>query len=444
MNLVISVFQIIAVLAGCLTALASVLLFIRLRWPAAALFIIKLFVSALSPLFMSIGMLVVIVGLATDSVFITLIGLYDVMVFLIHIFRVTRPPDAGSGFDRALGADWESQIQAGQKNFFLPKRMVFSLPAVPKPRLEQNLAFATIPGSDRHLLCDLWQAPEGVNPSGLAFIYLFGSAWYLLDKDLGTRPFFSHLAAQGHLIMDVAYRLSPETDMMGMVQDVKRAIAWMRENAASYGVNPNRIVLAGASAGGHLALMAAYTSHKAQFTPSGLEDRDLSVKAVISLYGPNDLKVCYYHTNQHLTTRSSAGAPKKEVPTRMPGWLIKKMGEDYHRLGMDKGFEKAGALAPLFGGHPDEVPAAYALFSPVNHVDSDCPPTLLILGEHDVITQVEATRVFHRRLVEAGVQSVLHILPQSDHAFDLILPKRSPSSHNAIYDVERFLGVMAG
>ena len=56
----------------------------------------------------------------------------------------------------------------------------------------------------------------------------------MLDKDLGTRPFFAHLASQGHVIMDVAYRLAPETDMMGMVHDVKRSIVWMKEHALAY------------------------------------------------------------------------------------------------------------------------------------------------------------------------------------------------------------------
>lgn len=56
-------------------------------------------------------------------------------------------------------------------------------------------------------------------------MYLHGSAWYLLDKDYGTRPFSRHLAAQGHVIMDVAYRLCPEVDIYEMVGDVKRAVA---------------------------------------------------------------------------------------------------------------------------------------------------------------------------------------------------------------------------
>ena len=63
--------------------------------------------------------------------------------------------------------------------------------------------------------------------SGLAVVYLHGGAWYGLDKDVGTRPLFRHLAAQGHVVVDVAYRLFPETDLPGMVADAKRALAWV-------------------------------------------------------------------------------------------------------------------------------------------------------------------------------------------------------------------------
>ena len=153
------------------------------------------------------------------------------------------------------------------KKHFLSRRTIISLPAVPTPLLEQDISFAIIPGTDRKLLCDLWQPNATVTPSGLAFIYLHGSAWALLDKDVGTRPFFRHLAAQGHVIMDVAYRLAHETDMMGMVNDVKRAIVWMKENSRTYAVNPYTIVVGGGSAGGHLAMLAAYTANNPQFTP---------------------------------------------------------------------------------------------------------------------------------------------------------------------------------
>ncbi len=442
MDIIKLMVQILAAVSGCLAALMSVTLFLRLRWPAPVLWLLKLYASALSPFLALIGVLSAISGLTTGSVFITVIGIYVVLIFFMHIYLVTRPPDPSANFEKAFGLHWKDLINAEQKNHFLPKRSVLTLPAVPDPRLEQNISFATIPDTDRQLLCDVWRPNEKITSSGLAFIYLHGSAWYFLDKDLGTRPFFSHLAAQGHVIMDVAYRFSPETDMMGMLNDVKRAIIWMKEHASTYGVNPDRIVVGGGSAGAHLALLAAYTANNPQFTPKELEGKNISVCAVISLYGPADLEVMYFHTNQHLTTRSTPGRPKKAVPAQMPQWAIKAMGKDYHRLGMDKGFENAGAFAPLLGGHPDECPETYAFFSPVTHVHSDCPPTLLIHGEHDVMAPVKTTRLLYTRLMEKKIPSVIHILPQTDHAFDLQLPQISPSAHSAFYDVERFLAVL--
>ena len=439
---IIIIIQILAGVLGCLAALLSILFFLRLRWPAPAWWFLKLYTSALSPLLALIGVLSLIAGLTTGSVFISMVGMYVALIFCIHIFRVTRPPDSASHFEKVFGLHWEDKLPPGQKNNFLPRRSLLRLPAVPDPRMEQNISFATIPGTDRKILCDIWKPPSTIVPTGLAFIYLHGSAWYLLDKDLGTRPFFSYLAAQGHIIMDVAYRLAPETDMMGMVGDIKRAIVWMKENAGTYGINPNRIVVGGGSAGGHLALLAAYTANNPRFTPKDLLGKDVTVCAVISLYGPTELEAMYYHTNQHLTTRSTPGRPKKAAPTQMPEWIIKKMGKESHRLGMDKGFENAGAFASLLGGHPDECPETYALYSPVTHVHSHCPPTLLIHGEPDMMVPVKTIRFLYTRLVEEKVQTVMHILPQTDHAFDLIVPKFSPSAHNAFYDVERFLALM--
>jgi acetyl esterase/lipase len=435
------IIQIIATILGGLAALMSISIFIRLHWPAPVLWILKLFASALSPLLFLIGVLCAIVGLTTGFILISLIGVYDGLIFFVYIFRVTRPPDVSSGFEQAFGLNWENHISAEQKKHFLPRRTTIKLPAVSIPRMEQDISFATILDTDRKLLCDVWQPNATVTPSGLAFIYLHGSAWSLLDKDVGTRPFLSHLAAQGHVIMDVAYRLAHETDMMGMVNDVKRAIVWMKENADTYGVNPDTIVVGGGSAGGHLALLTAYTAHNPQFTPKELAGKDISVCGVVSLYGPTDLEAMYYHTNQHLTTRLNTESAKKTVPVQMPEWIIKKMGSAYHRFHFDKDFANAGVFASLFGGHPDECPEPYVLFSPVTHVHAQCPATILIQGEHDLMASVKTTRCLRTRLVEEKVPIVMHILPQTDHAFDLVLPKISPSAHTAIYDVERFLAL---
>ena len=128
----------------------------------------------------------------------------------------------------------------------------------------------------------------------------------------------------------------------------------------------------------------------------------------------------------------------------MPDWMIKRMGKEYYRLNMDKGFVNAGGtFTTLLGGHPDECPERYAFFSPVKHVHSHCPPTLLIHDEDDVMAPVKSTRILYTRLVKKKVPTVMHIFPQTDHGFDLILPQASLTAHNAWYDIERFLALQA-
>jgi acetyl esterase/lipase len=127
----------------------------------------------------------------------------------------------------------------------------------------------------------------------------------------------------------------------------------------------------------------------------------------------------------------------------MPAWIKKKMGADFHRLGMDKGFVNAGAIPPLMGGYPDECPQTYKLFTVATHVHPGCPPTLLIHGKHDIMAPVKSTIELYNRLTKAGVVTILHLIPQTDHAFDMPFPKISPSVHNVIYDVERFLALHA-
>jgi acetyl esterase/lipase len=435
------ILQILSGALGTVAAVASLLLLIRFQWPAPALWFSKLYVSALSPWLAAVGGLSLLTGFVTASVYNVVAGLYVLLVYGIHMFLVTRSPAEGSGFSHAFGKDWAERIAAPKKKNFLPARFKFTVPAVAEPQVNRDIVYDTI--DNRDLLCDVWQPPKQVAPSGLAFIYLHGSAWFLLDKDVGTRPFFRHLAAQGHVIMDVAYRLYPETDMMGMLHDVKRAILWMKEHARQYHVNPDRIVIGGGSAGAHLALMTAFTSNNMAYREPDLAHKDDSVAGVVSIYGPADLEAMYFHLNQHLTTREVPGRPKKKVPTEMPAWMKKSMGADFYRLGFNKNFEHVGAFAYMFGGHPDECPEMYKRFSPLALVHDHCPPTLLIHGAHDIMAPVKSTVELFKRLNEVHVPTVIHVFPQTDHAFDLQMPNLSLATHNAWYDIERFLALLA-
>jgi acetyl esterase/lipase len=232
----------------------------------------------------------------------------------------------------------------------LRRRWAWHLPAAPEARWQRDVPFWTLPDSGRRLLCDLWQPPRGVAPSGLALVFLHGGAWSLLDKDVGTRWIFRHLAAQGHVIMDVAYRLYPETDMLGMVGDVKRAIAWMKAQAPAYGVNPERLVVAGGSAGGHLALLAAYTPRDGALAPDDVGETDLSVRAVISCYGPTDLRAYFDHTQQN-TWGHLGQAPEAHPPCPL---IRSVLGTSYERLGL--GTTGAGGRRSRCSGHTGNHP----------------------------------------------------------------------------------------
>lgn len=415
---------IIAYLLSLLCLILNVSLFLNLRPPYSFYFVaFQLAAAALSPFLMVLGLLGASLGWLSRAPVAVGAGLLGVGISLIYILLVIRPQP---GFDRAFGKDWSSQIPPSRAAQLLKRRWGLGLRRTEEPSWERDIAFWTIPGTDRQLLCDLWQPPAGVERSGLAFIYFHGSGWWVLDKDVGTRPMFRRLAEQGHVIMDVAYRLCPEVDIYGMIGDVKRAVAWMKANAGPYGVDPERVVLGGGSAGGHLALLAAYAPDHPLLTPPDVQGSDLTARAVVSYYGPTDLGACYRKTRQERLVN----LPRVEVG--LPGAAT-----------MKKNMTGAGRLDTLLGGHLQEVPEMYELASPVTHVHTGCPPTLLVQGETDVITPAAATRELYRKLVECGVPAVNVIYPLTNHAFDLLLPQVSPPSRAATYYLERFLALMS-
>lgn len=100
--------------------------------------------------------------------------------------------------------------------------------------------------------------------------------------------------------------------------------------------------------------------------------------------------------------------------------------------------------ARFLGGRPEEWPDLYRQVSPITHVGPNTPPTLQFMGEHDVYVSAAGTvPELHRKLREAGVPSVYVELPRTDHAFDKFFPEVSPPARTAMYDVDRFLALMA-
>lgn len=431
-------FASLALVLGLVALGLSLLAIVRLKGALGLLLLPKLYGAAFISWAALLGLAACALGLFSNSPLLVglnlLLGGAAVFISIRFIMGVIAPH---TEFEKAFGSAWRDRIRPEWRGRLPRRRWPIFQPAPPQPRWERNVPFWTIPGTERKLLCDLWFPLATATPSRLAVIYMHGSAWTLLDKDSGTRPFFRRLCAQGHFVMDVAYRLAPEADLAGMVADVKRAVAWLKSHAAEYGVDPARIVLAGGSAGGHLSLLTGYAPHHPALTPEDVRGVDLSVRAVISYYGPTDLRAFYTHTHWGELVRPG-GVLYDVRHNRLLRYLMP--GSDApERNNFQKGLEAMIRLFPA----PDEAPEWYALLSPVEHVQPGCPATLLLQGSSDMGVPTAAVRALAEKLRATGVPAACVVFPLAEHAFDLLLPQWAPAALASHYDVEHFLALMA-
>jgi acetyl esterase/lipase len=236
--------------------------------------------------------------------------------------------------------------------------------------------------------------------------------------------------------------MCPETDVRGMMADAQHAVAWLKQHAAEFGVDPNRIVLSGTSAGGHIALVTAYTADRPDLLAPDLAGQDISVAGVFTVSAPVDMRAMLDHHPALIgSAHPQPGAAYDPLidtdPLVPPGpgasrraWLRWERAQN-RRLN--------GLLRDLLGGAPDEVPEMYALASAPTHVRPGLPPTLLIQGDQDALVPVGAARDLARQLQAAGVPVTYLELPQTEHGFEIALPHLSPPALAAVAAIKRFL-----
>ncbi len=141
------------------------------------------------------------------------------------------------------------------------------------------------------------------------------------------------------------------------------AIQWLQENANEYHIDKNKIALVGGSAGGHLAMMAAYS------------DASLNIKGLVNLYGPSDLTTPYA---QHTES------------------VQKLIGQTY-----------------------EEAPTLYKIASPINYISKDIPPTLTFQGTLDELVPYKQSDNLDNKIKEAGAMSYYHKLKGWPHTMDM-------------------------
>jgi acetyl esterase/lipase len=228
-------------------------------------------------------------------------------------------------------------------------------------------------------------AGDGPRP-GLIDIY--GGAWQRGAPE-DSREFHSYLASKGYAVFAIDYRHAPAFRYPAQIEDVRAAISFVHANAAQYRTDPNQLILCGRSAGGQLALLAAY------------ESGTVPIRAVIAFYPPTDLAAGY-----------------EDLPSPDP-------------------IDVRQVLATYLGGSPAQVPEAYRTASPVTYAQRPVSPTLLIQGARDHIVKPRFPRELQRKLLTAGNRVVLLEIPWSEHAFDAVFP--GIGNRLALHYIEQFL-----
>ncbi|NYF18229.1 acetyl esterase/lipase [Microbacterium sp. AK009] len=115
-------------------------------------------------------------------------------------------------------------------------------------------------------------------------IHFHGGRFRGGDAGRDSLPLMRSLARRGWVCVSATYRLGDAGAFPASVVDAKRVLAWTRDHAHALGVDPTRVVVAGSSAGAHLAMFVALTPGQPSYQP-GFESADVSVSAAVGLYG---------------------------------------------------------------------------------------------------------------------------------------------------------------
>lgn len=260
--------------------------------------------------------------------------------------------------------------------------------ATQEPVRHISLVYAAPEGEPLRL--DLYRSAN-LSPPAPAVIVIHGGSWQSGDRgqlaDLNR-----YLASRGYVVAAVGYRFAPRWPFPAARDDVRAAVAYLQTHASELGLDPQRMVLLGRSAGGQLALLVAYTTG------------DPAIRGAIAFYAPADLRYSYEHPGNPLV------------------------------------LDSRGVLTAYLGGSPEQRPEAYAAASPLNFVGAGTPPTLLIHGERDELVKPIQSERLAARLAQAGRSVFFLPLPWATHGCDLHFS--GPCGQLSTYAVERFLAAV--
>ena len=306
---------------------------------------------------------------------------------------------------RAFGLDYRSHIRPELSAHFpvsvLPRQLLrpFRLDLAQVLRT-RDIVYAEAEGI--RLKLDIYQHRD--KPGNCpVLLQIHGGGWTekMGSKNEQARPLMNHMAARGWICVSIDYRLSPTSTFPAHIIDCKQALAWVKENIAQYGGNPDFIVATGGSAGGHLCALLALSANDPRFQP-GFEQADTRVNGCVPFYG-----VCDF-TN-HLSSK-----PNQVLLDALESYILKTSYA--------------------------ESPELYRQSSPISRAHAGAPPFLVIHGDKDSLCAVAEARRFAEVLGGVSGQAVGYAeIAGAQHAFDIF---RSLRSELVMYGVERFLAFL--
>jgi acetyl esterase/lipase len=240
------------------------------------------------------------------------------------------------------------------------------------------------------LKLDLYRRKDVQAPQPLVVV-IHGGAWSRSSKQ--ELPAINrYLASQQHAVASINYRHAPRWPFPAAIEDVFRAIDYLKTHAADLRLDTTRIALLGRSAGGQIALSVAYAG------------KEPALRGVVSFYAPTDLVLGY------------------KKPSRR--WVLdsKTVLEEYLR------------------GGPEQNPEDYAAASPVHQVGDATPPTLLIHGGLDPVVWPIHSELLAARLQQAARPHLYLAFPWATHGCEANLS--GPSGQLSLYAIDRFLAAV--